>query len=72
MTFCLRSRLPFAAVLLTASVVLQGAVVGAEPFEAFLEKHCAGCHGPEKQKGDLRLDRLSRDFKLGEDNHHTA
>lgn len=44
----------------------------AEPFEAFLEKHCVRCHGPEKEKGELRIDRLSRDFKLGTDTHHWA
>ena len=49
-------------------------VVGraAEPFEAFLETHCIRCHGPEKEKGDLRIDRISRDFKLGADTHHWA
>ncbi|HAB15208.1 MAG TPA: hypothetical protein DCE44_02040, partial [Verrucomicrobiales bacterium] len=41
----------------------------AEPFEAFLEKHCIRCHGPEKEKGDLRIDQLSRDFKSGVDSH---
>ena len=29
---------------------------------AFLQTHCFGCHGEEKQKGDLRLDTLSQDF----------
>ena len=47
-------------------------ISAAEPYEAFLEKHCARCHGTEKQKGDLRFDRLSRDFKLGADAHHWA
>lgn len=28
----------------------------AAPPEAFLEEYCVRCHGPEKQKGDLRLD----------------
>ena len=28
----------------------------------FFEKHCYACHGPEKQKGDLRLDDLPVDF----------
>ncbi len=28
----------------------------------FLEAHCTACHGEKKQKGDLRLDTLSRDF----------
>ena len=37
-----------------------------------MEKHCIRCHGPEKEKGDLRIDRLSRDFKLGADTHHWA
>ncbi|MFT5467464.1 MAG: mono/diheme cytochrome c family protein [Verrucomicrobiales bacterium] len=40
-----------------------------EPFEAFLQKHCVSCHGPEKEKGDLRIDQLSRDFKAGADGH---
>jgi hypothetical protein len=28
----------------------------------FIESHCSECHGEKKQKGDLRLDTLSRDF----------
>ncbi len=63
------SRLCFA---LTAGLGLIGAVRGAEPFEAFLEKHCIRCHGPKKEEGDIRIDRLSRDFKLGRDSHHWA
>jgi hypothetical protein len=47
-------------------------VSAAEPFELFLEKHCVGCHGPKKEKGDLRIDQLSRDFNLGADGHHWA
>ncbi|MEQ1852736.1 MAG: DUF1592 domain-containing protein, partial [Chthoniobacteraceae bacterium] len=38
----------------------------------FLETHCIRCHGPEKEKGDLRIDRLSRDFNVGADTHHWA
>jgi hypothetical protein len=52
--------------------VIAGPVVAAAPFEAFLKTHCIKCHGPKKEKGDLRLDRLSRDFKLGADTHHWA
>jgi hypothetical protein len=48
------------------------AVHGAEPFEDFLKKHCIACHGPEKNKGDVRIDKFSRDFKLGADTHHWA
>ncbi len=42
----------------------------SEEFDAlvtpFIEEHCIKCHGEEKQKGDLRLDTLSRDFTHGE------
>lgn len=34
----------------------------------FLEAHCVKCHGPEKQKADLRLDTLEADFTR----HHVA
>jgi len=61
-----------AARLLTVSLVLPGTVRGEDPFEVFLEKHCVRCHGPEKEKGDLHFDRLSREFKLGTDSHHWA
>ncbi len=44
----------------------------AEPYDTFIQKHCARCHGPDKEKGDLRFDKLSRDFKLGADTHHWA
>ncbi len=44
----------------------------AEPFEVFLEKHCIQCHGPEKDEGEIRFDRLSRDFKSGTDAHRWA
>ncbi|MFM8274462.1 MAG: DUF1587 domain-containing protein, partial [Gemmata sp.] len=52
---------------LVAIVGCAGVVRGAEPYEAFLQKHCVRCHGPEKKKGELRLDQLSRDFKAGAD-----
>src|SRR5215207_5098873 len=58
--------------ILVTSLGLAGAVCAAEPFDAFLEKHCIRCHGPEKEKGDLRIDKLSRDFKVGADAHHWA
>ncbi|MEA3213152.1 MAG: hypothetical protein QOE70_6209 [Chthoniobacter sp.] len=57
---------------LVASLGLAGAVRAAEPFDAFLETHCISCHGPKKEKGDLRIDQLSRDFKLGADAHRWA
>jgi mono/diheme cytochrome c family protein len=67
--------------ILVASLGVAGAVhaAGASgpaptagPVDAFLEKHCISCHGPDKEKGDLRIDQLSRDFKLGADSHHWA
>jgi|APTNR8051073442_1049403.scaffolds.fasta_scaffold12213_2 mono/diheme cytochrome c family protein len=58
------SRLLFIVVTAFAS-----AASAADPFEAFLEKHCVSCHGPDKEKGDLRIDQLSRDFKSGLDTH---
>ncbi|MEI6232659.1 MAG: DUF1592 domain-containing protein [Planctomycetota bacterium] len=63
---------PFIHMFIAASLGMAVAVHGAEPFETFLQAHCNRCHGPEKQKGDLRLDQLSRDFKLGADSHHWA
>jgi hypothetical protein len=62
----------FAAPLASAGLCLSSALSAPEPFEAFLETHCLRCHGPEKEKGDLSLDQLSRDFKLGADTHHWA
>ncbi len=32
-----------------------------------LQKHCQGCHGPAKSKGDLRLDKLDPDLVKGTD-----
>lgn len=70
---CRRFRSSFAAALLFAtSLGWAGAARAAKPFDAFLENHCIRCHGPEKEKGDLRIDRLSRDFKVGADTHHWA
>ena len=54
------------------SVVAADSVSAAEPFEAFLKKHCVRCHGSEKEEGDIRIDRLSHDFKAGVDTHHWA
>ena len=59
-----RNMLRFSSILLLAAGSIGSA---AEPFEAFLNKHCISCHGPKKAKGDLRLDQLSRDFKSGVD-----
>jgi mono/diheme cytochrome c family protein len=65
-------HLPRALALFFLSAGPCAFLPAAEPYEAFLEKHCARCHGPEKEKGDVRFDKLSRDFKLGADTHHWA
>lgn len=58
--------------LAAIATLIASATHAAEPYDAFLETHCLRCHGPEKEKGDLRIDQLSRDFKLGADTHHWA
>ncbi|MFN7562923.1 MAG: DUF1587 domain-containing protein, partial [Prosthecobacter sp.] len=68
MPSCFRSRTLFAF----ASLLTAATAAAEEPFEAFLKTHCLRCHGPEKEKGDLRIDELSRDFQLGADTHHWA
>lgn len=40
-----------------------------DAYEKFLKQHCLRCHGPKKVERDLRIDRLSRDFKRGIDGH---
>jgi hypothetical protein len=56
----------FSVIALVAAAA--GACAAAEPgsFDQailpFLKENCIRCHGPEKQKGDLRLDTLSHDF----------
>src|ERR1700760_986618 len=70
--------LPLVAVLLLAPPEFSsdfrfaGVARGQEPVEAFLAKHCVRCHGPEKKKGELRIDKLSRDFNTGADTQHWA
>jgi mono/diheme cytochrome c family protein/cytochrome c553 len=60
-----------AQVLLCLGVVLSG-LTASDTSDAmkdfnqvvtpFLETHCTTCHGEKKQKGDLRVDTLARDF----------
>ncbi len=64
--------LQVALLLITGSFGLPGAICGTEPFEGFLEKHCVRCHGPKKEEGNIRLDRFSRNFKMGADAQNWA
>ncbi|YCM43049.1 DUF1592 domain-containing protein [Verrucomicrobiaceae bacterium 227] len=43
-----------------------GSLMGAPEMGEFLEEHCFKCHGPEKQKGKLRLDTLGDPTGTGE------
>src|SRR4051794_31335936 len=62
-----------ALVLLGLAASLLGARPAPPPRESadrtyrdqvrpFLARHCLGCHGAHKPKGDFRLDRLSADL----------
>ena len=57
-------KLPVTAAL--AFLIAAGSAMIAAPLDApsaaFLKEHCLRCHGPEKVKGDLRLDQLETDF----------
>jgi mono/diheme cytochrome c family protein/uncharacterized membrane protein len=46
---------------------IQNAVVYSDMIQPILEARCYGCHGPNKQKGKLRLDEPDRILKGGED-----
>src|SRR5262245_60253920 len=46
----------------TPPVVVADVKTFREDVTAFLKQHCIECHGPEKQKGKLRLDTLEADF----------
>ena len=37
---------------------------------SLVKKHCAGCHGPDAQEGDFRIDTLARDVAGGGDADH--
>ena len=44
----------------------QAGVTFAKDIKPLFEKSCVKCHGPEKQKGKLRLDTLEATLKGGE------
>ncbi len=58
--------------LLSAAALAATGGAGAQDsdgasVEAYFREHCLHCHGEKRQKGDFRLDTLSRDFTSGED-----
>ncbi len=56
-----------------AAFALPGVLAAPDPlsFEdqvaPIMETYCVGCHGPKKQKNDMRVDTLDRDFVNGRD-----
>ena len=60
MTFRSLSHLLFSVLILTAAS--QESIDFKTRVLPILESHCFKCHGPKKQKGDLRLDTLSIDL----------
>lgn len=63
------SRLSLRLLSFVLAAANAGTANAAESFEVFLKTHCIKCHGPEEEKGDLRIDELSRDFASGYDTH---
>jgi len=47
-------------------------ITANETFEGFIRQYCLRCHGPQKEQGDIRFDKLSRDFRSGLDTQHWA
>jgi mono/diheme cytochrome c family protein len=58
--------------VILAIITMATGASAKETLEGFLETHCVSCHGPEKEKGDLRIDLLSRNFRMSEDSHFWA
>ena len=48
--------------LVCASLSFGAAAPQDSQAAAFMKEHCLRCHGPEKAKGDFRLDQLDTDF----------
>ena len=58
----MRHLLPAAALFILPNISSAEGTF-EELLPPFIEKNCISCHGPEKQKGKLRLDTLPPDFK---------
>src|ERR1700761_3560036 len=67
----MRRTLLFAAMLVVADGMFfpaEGATVDfVKDIQPIVQDACVKCHGPEKQKGDLRLDSKAAAFKGGKD-----
>jgi mono/diheme cytochrome c family protein len=54
--------MPFAALAAAPAPTVADRATFEKQVTPFLQQHCVKCHGPEKQKGDVRLDNLPPDF----------
>ena len=54
--------LALVALLTTSAYAAEEPASFDQAVRPFLNENCFRCHGPEKQKGDFRLDTLSHDF----------
>jgi mono/diheme cytochrome c family protein len=54
--------LGLAVVFSARSLAAEDATDFAKVVQPFIKEHCTSCHGPEKQKGKLRLDTLANNF----------
>ncbi|HYG77659.1 MAG TPA: DUF1592 domain-containing protein [Planctomycetota bacterium] len=64
----MRISLPILFLIALLAAPIHGADVKADfdkHIQPFLNAHCIRCHGEKKQKGEFRLDTLSRDFANG-------
>ena len=52
--------------IFTLALFSPGMALADKPAQlvSFLETYCVQCHGPEKQKGDRRFDKLTGDFSI--------
>lgn len=55
------------AILIVLSAAFAAAADGGPGIDRFLQDHCLRCHDAKKQKGDLRLDQLGRNFAQAAD-----
>jgi hypothetical protein len=51
-----------AALLISAGSSFAVSSPEVASFQSFFKEHCTRCHGPEKQKGDFRVDDLTGNF----------
>ena len=77
----MKHRFPRLPTLILAGLFAAGSSHATEPtasgdfdkvVKPFLEEHCIRCHGEKKQKGELRLDTMPRDFASGGTAMHWA